>query len=69
MGESGMGDMSGMQMPLPHNTLPMMTGTGPFGPIGMGGMFTIIKIRPDLQNYYDPGWYKHPEGSIAKKIS
>jgi hypothetical protein len=27
-------------MPLPDNTLPMMTGQGPFGAIGMGGMFT-----------------------------
>ena len=40
MGERGMADMGEMEMPLPDNTLPMMTGTGPFGPIEMGGMFT-----------------------------
>ena len=40
MGSSGMGEMTEMNMGAPKNTLPMMTGTGPFGPIGMGGMFT-----------------------------
>ena len=29
MGERGMADMGEMEMPLPDNTLPMMTGTGP----------------------------------------
>jgi hypothetical protein len=32
MGERGMADMGEMEMPLPDNTLPMMTGHGPFGP-------------------------------------
>ena len=32
-------------MPLPENTLPMMMGQGPFGPLEMGGMFTVIKVR------------------------
>jgi len=65
MGEHGMGEMAEMQMPLPDNTLPMMTGEGPFGPIEMGGMFTVLKVRDDLQpdDYRDPGWYKHPEGT------
>ena len=40
MGERGMADMGEMEMPLPDNTLPMMTGQGPFGPLEMGGMFT-----------------------------
>ena len=35
----GMADMTEMEMPLPDNTLPMMTGTGQFSAIGMGGMF------------------------------
>ena len=30
---------------LPANTLPMMTGLGPFGPVGMGGMFSVVKVR------------------------
>lgn len=45
MGERGMADMGDMEMPLPDNTLPMMTGAGPFGPIEMGGMFTVAKVR------------------------
>jgi FtsP/CotA-like multicopper oxidase with cupredoxin domain len=69
MGEHGMGEMARMHMTLPRNTLPMMTGRGPFGPIGMGGMFTIIKIREGISGYEDPGWYKHPEGTVAKKVS
>jgi len=32
MGEAGMADMGAMTMPLPANTLPMMSGEGPFGP-------------------------------------
>jgi manganese oxidase len=66
-GEGGvMGDMQ-MQMPLPQNTLPMMTGTGPHGSIEMGGMFTLVKIRADLarNDYRDPGWYTAPKGSVA----
>ena len=66
-GEGGaMGDMH-MQMPLPQNTLPMMTGTGPHGSIDMGGMFTLVKIRADLarNDYRDPGWYQAPKGSVA----
>jgi FtsP/CotA-like multicopper oxidase with cupredoxin domain len=67
MGERGMAEMGGMEMPLPDNTLPMMTGQGPFGPLEMGGMFTVVKIREGLDrgDYKDPGWYKHPKGSVA----
>ncbi|MGE0748640.1 MAG: multicopper oxidase family protein, partial [Rhodospirillales bacterium] len=48
MGSAGMADMGAMEMPLPDNTLPMMTGFGPFGPLEMGGMFTVVKVRPGL---------------------
>jgi FtsP/CotA-like multicopper oxidase with cupredoxin domain len=67
MGERGMADMGEMEMPLPDNTLPMMTGTGPFGPLEMGGMFTVVKVRDGLakNDYKDPGWYKHPKGTVA----
>ncbi len=61
-------DMSGqMNMPLPANTLPMMTGAGRYGDIEMGGMFTVVKIRADLAHgdYRDPGWYQAPAGSVA----
>lgn len=66
MGEKGMGDM--MEMGRPKNTLPMMTGDGPFGPIEMGGMFTVLKVRAGITSYEDPGWYKHPEGTVPRKV-
>ena len=30
-------------------------------------MFTMVKIRRDQKpgDYSDPGWYKHPKGSVA----
>lgn len=67
MGEKGMGDM--MEMGRPKNTLPMMTGDGPFGPIEMGGMFTVLKVREGITSYEDPGWYKHPPGTVPQKVS
>ena len=71
MGDKGMADMGSMEMPLPDNTLPMMTGQGPFGPIEMGGMFTTVKVREDLarNDYKDPGWYKHPAGTVAYELA
>lgn len=66
MGEKGMGNM--MDMGRPTNTLPMMAGDGPFGPIEMGGMFTVLKVRAGITSYEDPGWYAYPEGSVAKKV-
>ncbi|MCC7274582.1 MAG: copper oxidase [Alphaproteobacteria bacterium] len=67
MGERGMADMGAMEMPLPDNTLPMMTGAGPFGALEMGGMFTVVKVRDGLarDDYRDPGWYRHPKGTVA----
>ena len=67
MGERGMADMGQMAMPLPENTLPMMGGKGPFGGVGMGGMFTVVKVRKEQKrgDYSDPGWYKHPPGTLA----
>jgi len=70
MDTDGMAMMADMAMPLPFNTLPMMTGTGPFGPIEMGGMFTVMKVRENLapDDYRDPGWYKHPQGTVAHEV-
>ncbi|MEY3789591.1 MAG: hypothetical protein RLZ09_427 [Pseudomonadota bacterium] len=67
MGEHGMGEMTDMEMPLPDNTLPMMTGQGPFGSVAMGGMFTVMKVRREQKpgDYSDPGWYRHPAGTQA----
>jgi hypothetical protein len=66
MGESGMGRM--MDMGRPRNTLPMMSGDGPFGPVQMGGMFTALKVREGITSYDDPGWYKQPPGTGARKV-
>ena len=67
MGSAGMADMGEMEMPLPDNTLPMMTGYGQFGPIEMGGMFSVVKIREglDANDYSDPGWFENPKGTVA----
>jgi hypothetical protein len=70
MGETGMAEMSqmGEMMPLPENTLPMMTGQGPFGSVEMGGMFAMLKVRDDQKpgDYSDPGWYQNPPHEQAK---
>jgi hypothetical protein len=67
MGSAGMADMGAMEMELPDNTLPMMTGFGQFGPIEMGGMFSVVKVRKGLarDDYKDPGWYQNPEGTVS----
>ncbi|MDP3271446.1 multicopper oxidase domain-containing protein, partial [Limnobacter sp.] len=67
MGERGMADMTEMTMPIPDNTIPMMTGDGPFGSVEMGGMFSMLKVRKDQKpgDYSDPGWYKHPARTVA----
>ena len=74
MGETGMSEMTEMletmDMPLPENTLPMMTGKAQFGAVEMGGMFTTVKIREGLarNDYKDPGYYKHPKGTVANEV-
>ena len=67
MGERGMADMGEMEMEIPENTAPMMTGTGPYGSVEMGGMFTMLKVRKDQKpgDYKDPGWYQQPPGTQA----
>jgi hypothetical protein len=30
-------------------------------------MFTVLKVREGITSYDDPGWYKHPEGTRARK--
>jgi len=71
MGERGMADMGAMEMPLPDNTFPMMTGTGPFGPLEMGGMFSVLKVRKDQKpgDYSNPGWFQHPAGTVPQMVS
>lgn len=71
-GHAGM-DMGPMAevMPYPRNTIAMKGVTGPFGDyISMGGLFTILKVRDGLTSYdEDPGWYRHPAGTVAVKAT
>ena len=68
MGHTGM-DMGKMAEVAPYtrNAISMKGATGPFGDyITMGGLFTILKVRDNLLSYdKDPGWYKHPAGTVA----
>jgi hypothetical protein len=71
MGETGMAEqiLHPMHMTAPENTIPMMSGTGAFGPMDMGGMFTVIKVRDDIARYDDPGPYAHPRGTVAHRVA
>lgn len=51
--------------PLPKNSQPMVGGTAGFGYVTMGGMVTVLKVRDGIASYGDPGWYQHPEGTVA----
>lgn len=65
MGESGMESM--MHMAMPKNSIVMQTIKGPFNQdIDLGGMANIMKIRPNITSYEDPGWYKNPNGTQAR---
>jgi FtsP/CotA-like multicopper oxidase with cupredoxin domain len=70
MGDRGMAGMAAMQMPIPANTAPMMTGKGPFGSVEMGGMFSVVKVRRGQKagDHSDPGWFRHPAGSVAYEV-
>jgi FtsP/CotA-like multicopper oxidase with cupredoxin domain len=65
MGQTGMGGMGEMEMPIPPNSLPMRGAPGPFGYIDMGGMFTILKVRENPTAADAAGWYEHPKGTVA----
>jgi hypothetical protein len=72
MGERGMSEHAEHAEPMPGlpNTLPRMTGTGPFGPIEMRGVVSVLKIRENLASYdEDPGWYEHRMGTVACRVS
>ncbi|WP_197411915.1 multicopper oxidase family protein [Sphingopyxis sp. H050] len=55
----------------PVNTAPMMQGKGQFGNMEMGGMFTVVKVRDNIApgDFGDPGWYRHPPGTVAHRVS
>jgi hypothetical protein len=75
MGRSGMAEHAAhVSMGMadgPANTLPMMSGEGPFGSMEMGGMFTLVKVRDQLSEEEEasPGWYTHPADTMAKRVS
>ncbi|MCE4557762.1 multicopper oxidase family protein [Roseateles cellulosilyticus] len=70
MGHTGMHEMAEMRMRGPDNTAPMMAGDGPFGPLAMGGMFSVLKVRRGLRrgDYADPGWFQQPAGTQAREV-
>jgi hypothetical protein len=73
MGQTGMGEHAEHiemgHLPVPKNSIPMVGAKGPFDYITMGGMFTIVKVRENLTSYDDPGWYRHPDGTLARAAS
>ncbi len=75
MGETGMTDMTAMGMAIPENSIPMAKGMGGFdAPISLGGMAGVLKVREgltdaSLEKNEDPGWYEHPEGTLAAQAS
>lgn len=68
MGTDGMGDMGrhAAHMDMPENSIPMVGAEGLHDYIGMGGMFTVFKVRENLASYDDPGWYSPPEGTLVR---
>ncbi len=41
----------------------------PFGELGAGSMFTVVKARVGITSYEDPGPYKHPPGTVAEAVA
>ena len=35
----------------------------------LGGMASVVKVRANIRNYEDPGWYRHPKGTVASRAS
>jgi FtsP/CotA-like multicopper oxidase with cupredoxin domain len=70
MGEAGMADMGTMGMKVPKNSVPMIGLQTPKDYITMGGMYTNLKVRENLEAYdKDPGWYQDPPGTLATLAS
>ena len=54
---------------IPPNSLPMVSTRGPFGYITMSGMFTLLKVRDQLDEEGMAGAYVHPAGTVADSAS
>ncbi len=50
---------------VPPNSLPMISSRGPFGYVTMSGMFTLLKVRDQLDAAGSPGEFEHPPGTLA----
>jgi manganese oxidase len=69
MGEAGLEEMNEMRMDQPAGSIAMLGGLGPYGHIGMGGMFTLVKVRERLTGDGDPGWYAAPKDTVAREAT
>jgi FtsP/CotA-like multicopper oxidase with cupredoxin domain len=67
MGAGGMGDMAGMRMQQPPNSIAMKGLHGQFGPSVLGGMASVLKVRESLKGDQDPGWYSFPDGQHVRR--
>jgi hypothetical protein len=70
MGERGMADMGEMEMPLPDNTIPMMTGQGPFGRwrwAACSACSRCAATRSRATTATPAG--KHPAGTVAHEYT
>jgi hypothetical protein len=63
MGMSAPGEIDDSR---PLNSLAMLGSAGPMGYITMSGMFTILQVREEAPSGAEPGWYAHPEGTVAR---
>jgi FtsP/CotA-like multicopper oxidase with cupredoxin domain len=50
---------------VPPNSLAMVGSRGPFGRVTMSGMFTILKVRAELEEGVELGWYEAPPETQA----
>jgi len=74
MGNDGMAEhgrhIASGHLKAPSNSIPMRGGPGPFDYITMGGLLTVLKVRENLEyDNRDPGWYRHPRGTVASLAS
>jgi hypothetical protein len=67
MGQHGMGDMADMGWRCRRTASRWPVGQGPSTHHDGRHVHRSIKVREDLKTYdKDPGWYKHPPGTLAR---
>ena len=65
MGQSGMGDMARCACPCRRTASRWSAGAGRSTRSPWAACSRIVKVRDGLTSYEDPGWYKHPPGTVA----